>query len=193
MNQTQEKIYDIKENGFVSFEYKNVSTNINMISFIVDGYKNFGWELDENIPNQEYLYKYAVNSGNRHCELRMKRNKNLVNKTELTRLQRNYDACVKDIERMETMKTSKAMSVSLAVGILGTVFMAGSVFAVTATPPIIWLSVILAVPAFAGWILPVFIYKYISAKDIEMFNPIIADKYAEIEEICRRGYRLLEK
>ena len=35
---------------------------------------------------------------------------------------------------------------ALFVGILGTAFMTGSVFAVVAEPPIIWLTILLAVP-----------------------------------------------
>ena len=57
---------------------------------------------------------------------------------------------------MNRSKTAAALMISLLVGIVGTVFMAGSVFAVTAEPPVLWLTILLAVPGFAGWILPYF-------------------------------------
>ncbi len=69
--------------------------------------------------------------------------------------------------------------------------MAGSVFAVTAEPPIIWLCVLLAIPGFLGWILPYFIYRRGVKKRIEKVAPYIEAKYEEIDEICRKGYSLL--
>ena len=40
--------------------------------------------------------------------LRLKRDRKIVNKTELTRLQRNFEACVREIQSLENSKTSKA-------------------------------------------------------------------------------------
>lgn len=91
--------------------------------------------------------------------LKLKRNRKIVNKVELTRLQRHFEADVQDIISLENSKTSLATIHALVIGILGTAFMVGSVFAVTAEPPIIWLCILLAIPAFAGWILPYFVYK----------------------------------
>lgn len=80
---------------------------------------------------------------------------------------------------------------ALAVGIIGTAFMAGSVFAVTARPPHVILSIILAVPAFAGWMIPYFLYKRVARKQTEKLAPLIEQKYDEIYEICEKGNKLL--
>jgi hypothetical protein len=79
------------------------------------------------------------------------------------------------------------------VGITGTVFMAGSVFAVTAAPPMIVLCIILAVPAIVGWILPCFIYKNIVRKRTEKVTLLIEEKQDEVYEICEKGNKLLYK
>ena len=68
---------------------------------------------------------------------------------------------------------------------------AGSVFAVTADPSQILLCIILAVPAFAGWILPYFVYKKVKAEKIKKVTPYIEEKYDEIYEICEKGHALL--
>ena len=34
--------------GFIPYEYKEVSADLGQISFLIDGYVNFGWEIDEN-------------------------------------------------------------------------------------------------------------------------------------------------
>lgn len=100
---------------------------------------------------------------------------------------------MRQIEMLEKSKMSLAKTVSISVGVAGTIFMAGSTFAVTASPPIIWLCVLLAIPGFAGWILPYFFYKAIVSKRTEIVNPLIEDKYDEAYEICEKGSRLLGK
>jgi hypothetical protein len=142
--------------SFVGYDYKEVITNSEKVSFLMDTYENFGWVVDKNTSHN--LPENRLNS-HTNVVLRLKRNRKIINKMELTRLQRNFESCMKEIERLESSKTSKATMYALMVGIIGTAFMAGSVFAVTATPPRIVLCILLAVPAFAGWILPYFLYN----------------------------------
>lgn len=174
--------------NFVGYEYKEVIAESSRISFLLDGYECFGWELDEkrreNTENKNPSYpKKEV--------IHLKRNRKIINKMELTRLQRNFEACVKEIEALEKSKTSAATIYALVAGIIGTAFMAGSVFAVTAQPPDIILSIILAVPAFVGWIVPYFLYRRITGKQTEKLTPMIEQKYDEIYEICEKGNKLL--
>lgn len=82
-------------------------------------------------------------------------------------------------------------AIALAVGVVGTAFIAGSVFAVTAQRPYIILSIILAVPDFTGWILPYFIYRGMVKKQEEKVAPFIEAKLDEVYEICEKGNRLL--
>lgn len=114
-----------------------------------------------------------------------------MNKMELTRLQRNFEACVNEIETLEKSKTSVATVYALIIGMIGTAFMAGSTFAVTAQQPHIILCIFLAIPGFIGWILPYFVYKRSVEKQTEKVTPLIEDKYDEIYEICEKGNKLL--
>ena len=167
---------------FTSYEYKELNIKEEQASFYLDCYENFGWQQDENFPLQ--------NKGD-SVVLKLKRNRKIVNKVELTRLQRNFEADMQDIVSLENSKTSQATVIALIIGILGTAFMAGSVFAVTAEPPIIWLCILLAVPAFAGWILPYFVYKKVKEEKTKKVTPYIEEKYDEIYEICEKGHSLL--
>ena len=110
---------------------------------------------------------------------------------ELTRLQRNFDGCVLEIERLEQSKTTIAAIAAIIVGLIGTAFMAGSVFAITAQPPDVALCTVLAVPAFIGWIAPFFICKAVWYKQTERVAELIEVKYDELHEICEKGSRLL--
>ena len=91
----------------------------------------------------------------------VKRIKEIVEevKAELTRLQRNFDSCIAELKALEQAKRTQGMIAALTVGILGTAFMAGSTFAAVATPPIIWLTILLAIPGFLGWAFPYFLYR----------------------------------
>ena len=182
-----------KAGSFIAYEYKEVSADSGQISFLIDGYENFGWEVDANII-QYGMEKYPEKAGaspHRKAVLRLKRNRKIINKMELTRLQRNFEACVAEIGNLEKEKTSRPAVQALSLGILGTAFMAGSTFAVTADPPQILLCIILAIPGFLGWIFPYFLYKRGVRKQTEKITPLIEEKYDEIYEICEKGNKLL--
>lgn len=174
-NQNERKTY-------MSYEYKELSVKEEQASFYLDCYENFGWQQDENFPPQK--------KGDLMI-LKLKRNRKIINKVELTRLQRNFEADLQDISSLENSKTSQATMVALSIGVLGTAFMAGSVFAVTAAPPIIWLCILLAIPAFAGWIAPYFVYRKVKEEKTKKVTPYIEEKYDEIYEICEKGHSLL--
>lgn len=174
---------------FIGYEYKEVCTDVSRVSFLLDGYENFGWEADEN------CFVTPGGSDNLHNQkkviLHLKRNRKIVNKMELTRLQRNFEACVDEIEKLEKSKTSLATMYALILGVVGTIFMACSTFAVTAEPPHIILCILFAIPGFIGWILPYFVYKKVLKMQVEKVQPLIEEKQDEICEICEKGNKLL--
>lgn len=174
--------------NFVGYEYKEIVTDSSKLSFLLDGYESFGWEedgslMESGMARNPVLQQKAV--------LRMKRNRKIVNKVELTRLERNFDACVDEIGKLEKAKTSAATMYAIILGVIGTAFMAGSVFAVTAQTPYYVLSILLAVPGFLGWIFPYFLYRKIAGRQTEKITPLIEAKYDEIYEICEKGNKLL--
>lgn len=81
--------------------------------------------------------------------------------------------------------------IALILGIVGTAFMAGSTFAITQEPPLPLLCIALAVPGFAGWVLPYFVYRNIAARKSQELDPLIKEKREEIHEICEKGHNLL--
>lgn len=180
--------------AFVGYEYKEITVDAGLASMYLDGYENFGWiaeeATDRKYSSYENLYQVGKQVKN-HVTIRMKRDRKIINKMELTRLQRNFEACIHEIGMLERAKTSAAMAWALAIGIAGTVFMAGSTFAVTHEPPMIWLCVLLAIPGFIGWILPYFVYHRLVKKKTEKLQPLIEQKLEEIYEVCEKGHALL--
>ncbi|MGI6006486.1 MAG: hypothetical protein ACOX8E_03225 [Ruminococcus sp.] len=179
--------------GFIGYEYKEVAADEGKLSFLIDGYENFGWKIDENVMRggREAYPERPEGRYRRKMMIRMKRDRRIINKMELTRLQRNFESCVAEIEHLEKEKTSVPCIRSIGIGIVGTAFMAGATFAVTAATPHIILCIILAVPGFLGWILPVLLYRRGVRKQVEKITPLIEAKYDEIYEICKKGNKMI--
>ena len=168
---------------FIAYDYKKVKVQAASLSLYLDGYESFGWQLDERISNL---------SGDGAALLRLKRDRKIMNKMELTRLERNFEGCMDEIAQLEGQKTWSATMVSIIIGIIGTAFLAGATFAAVAADPLIVLCVILAIPGFLGWILPYFIYQRIKKKKTAQMDVLIEKKYDEIDELMQKGNALLK-
>ena len=175
-------------NEFVSYEYKEITVETEHVSMYLDCYENFGWVADD----RNHPQVHSDVAGMHHqTTIHLKRNRKIINKMELTRLQRHFEACVKEIAALEKAKTQMATVWALVAAVAGTAFMAGSTFAVVHEPPVIWLCILLAIPGFVGWIVPYFLYQKIRKKNIEKLQPLIEAKYEEIYEVCEKGHALL--
>ena len=170
------------QNNFIGYEYKDITVKRSMESVYADCYSNFGWELEgTSTPIQ------SVGS----VTMKFKRDRKIRNKAELSRLQRQFDSCAAEIEALERSQILGASAAAYLIGILGTAFMAGSVFAYLAG--MLPLSVILAIPGFAGWILPYFCYCTLRRKKIGQTAPLIDQKHDEIYEVCKKANGLLNQ
>lgn len=167
---------------YTACEYKRITVKSDMLPLWLDGYESFGWQLDQRFAPPQEAETVTVH---------LRRDRRLVNRMELTRLQRNFEGCMEELAALERSKSQTATAVSVSVAVLGTVFMAGSVFAVTAAPPLLWLSVLLAVPGFAGWFLPLFLHRRLVRWKTRKVTPWMEKKYEEIDGLLEKGRSLL--
>ena len=165
---------------FVAYEYKDLTVGREMEPVYTDAYRNFGWELESvSVP--------AIGPGS--AELKFKRDRKIRNKAELTRLQRQFDACAHEIESLEHSKTLGASAAAYTVGLIGTALLAGATFAYLGG--MLPLMVLLAVPGFAGWVLPYFCYRLLGRRRTAAVAPLIERKYDEAYEVCEKAHGLL--
>lgn len=174
----------MNEQSFESYDYLTVAVEATLCSQYIDGYASFGWKPDENFSQEK--------SGGK-VTLHMKRSRNLLNKTELIRLQRHYEACMAEIASLEASKTTIPTVAALSCGLLGCVFLAGSVFAVTAEQPAVWLTVLLGAPGLLLWAFTPFFAKLVKRRRTEKVLLLIDDKYDEAYEVCAKAQQILEK
>lgn len=169
--------------AFTAYDYKERTADKSDMARYIDCYECFGWRLDDKIS--------SVVEGEK-VTLHFRRDRNIANKAELTRLAGNFEACMDEIKVLKDSKKQTAQIVSLTAGMIGTAFMAGSTFAATAAErPIIWLCALLAVPGIALWTAPYFIYKHVLKKREEKITPLIEAKYDEIYRLCEKGNGLI--
>lgn len=163
---------------FTGFEYKEIPAAGTHAAFCLDCYESFGWTLDGRMGESGALL--------------LRRDRKLVSRAELTRLQRHFESCMDEIAALERSRTTAATAWSMAVGLLGTAFIAAAVFAATHVPPLWGLMTVLAIPGFAGWICPVFLYRKLAARRGKVVEELVERKYDEICGICGEGRRLME-
>lgn len=174
MNQAEKKT-------FVANDYKEAVVERARLSQYLDGYECFGWQAERD----------PENAGGDMVRLALKRNRHILNKVELTRLERQFEACMDVIQALRASIHGRATMAALMVALLGTAFMAGATFAVTAAPPIVWLCVVLAVPGFTGWSGAYFVYRRVAKLRAQRVEPLIENKRDEIEEVCKKGLALM--
>lgn len=171
---------NMSETKYVAYEYSNIQVKRSMEAVYADNLRSFGWTLEGvSAPVGK------IDTVTLEC----KRDRQIPNKAELTRLQRQFEAHANEIVFLEQSKVIKASAVAYVLGVIGTVFMAGSVFAVTAGNVI--LCTILAVPAFIGWVFPYFCYRNISNRKKEELMPVIDAKYDELYNVCEKANQLI--
>ena len=167
---------------YTGYEYRELTLPEARASFVLDGYESFGWVQDPHRPAQVRGHRVTLS---------LKRDRKILNKMELTRLQRHFEACMAEAERLEKLPGQAAALWALLTGILGTAFMAGAVFAVTHQPPLYALMVLLSVPGFAGWVLPLFVYRRVLRRRAEKTRPLLDAQYDQMYLLCEKGHALL--
>lgn len=170
--------------GFVAYEYQEHTVEQRYASYYEDGYGYFGWQVETQQPHGVELQGRET--------LRLKRDRHIPNKTELTRLQRQFEAIMEDVRRLENSAQNQATMAALGCGMAGTVFMGGSTFAITAAAPIVWLCAVLAVPGFILWGAAYPLYRYVQKRRTREVQPLVEDKLDEMYEVCEKASRLLE-
>ena len=189
--------HEMPGHSHVGYEYREITVPRELSSLCLDSYPYFGWEID---PNHEISARSGSGlrrslsgaaSQKERVTLYFRRNRSLCCKAELTRLQRNFDSCIAELQALEKSKTAASTIAALAAGMAGTAFMAGFTFAVTADPPILWLTIVLAIPGLIGWVVPYFLYRAVLRKKTAEIAPLKKQKYDEMDQLCEKGSRLL--
>ena len=183
----------MNQTSYTGYEYREITVPESHASLCMDSYPCFGWQPDPNKPAPAMASSFSTKGRQRQpwVTLAFRRERAIANRPELTRLQRHFDSCIGELTSLEKARRSRPAAAAWGLALAGTAFMAGSTFAAVAQPPIVWLCILLAIPGFAGWIGPYFLYQAVLRRESARIAPLMEQKYDEIHEVCEKGSRLL--
>lgn len=165
--------------SFVAYETREIAVNRQYAALYTGGFRDLGWEPDG---------AQSLSEADPFIRLRFRRDRRIINRMELTRLENQFCACMKDIERLERSRTSYAMAAALISGVTGLVLGVGA--ALAALQPMIWLAVLLGIPAVLLCALSMPLHNLILKRRTAETEPHIDAKYEEILALCDKARRL---
>lgn len=166
------------DNEFVEYEYKISHIKRNLLDLYSDNIKSFGWDIT------------SINSKNKeNIELKLRRNRNTPNRDELIRLESKFNAIVTEIRKMKNREVIPALTSASLIGIIGSMFMAISVFFYTLYGLIP--SLLISIPGFIGWGSIYLVYTKINDSISAQLDPEIYKEMDRLYETCKRAHKLL--
>lgn len=180
---------------FVAYEYLSINVKSDKEPLYIDCYENFGWILINNsalVDNEDYYINNYNISPNKLINLKFKRDRRIKNKVKLLSLQRKLETSLKELEKLEREPMSLGMAWSMVVGVIGTIFMALSVFAIIAPTPLYIPSILLGIVGIVGWILPYFVYLKVKGNKEQDNTALIEEQYNTIYDSCEQARKLID-
>lgn len=169
---------------FVAYEYKEITIEKRYAERYIDGFASYGWQ---SYDVQELQQSPGI------VVLHMKRDRTLVNRTELTRLQQQFEVCMADVAKLEGAGKDAGTMAALIAGVMGGLLIAGGIFAALSATPQILLTILLILPGTVFCCMALRAYSYAFQKQTERVKPFLHAKQEEISAICEKGHRLLYK
>lgn len=184
--------YETKD--FVAYEYMSINVSSEKEPLYMDCYENFGWIFINGsglVDKEDYYINNSHVNGRKLVNLKFKRDRKIPNKVQIISLQKKCEIALKELNRLEKQPRSKATISAITIAMLGTVFMALSVFSITAINPIYILCVVCGVIGIVGWLLPYFVYKKEKLKKEQENIPLIEEQYNTIYNCCEQAKKLI--
>ena len=166
--------------GFTPYEYRTLQVAPEQEPLYKDTFANFGWIVEK---------ETAGRPGTTTMALQVKRDRRLPNRQVINELQRQAEDALGTIRDLERSRSAAAITVAVALGIVGSAFLAGSVFAVTAG--LVILSVPLGALGLLGWLAGWWSHGRVLARKTAQTAPLIDEQYDIVFGASEQAARLL--
>ncbi len=141
---------------------------------------NFGWVID------------SVESGRAasgHTTLRLKRDRRIRNRPIVQELQRANRAALTTIDALDRSKKTVPMAIAIIIGVIGSAFLAGSVFALQADA--MGISIVLGAIGLLGWLGGWVSYIVVKARRAPQVDAAIDQQYEIVYDTAQKAAALL--
>ena len=174
--------------AFAAYEYKEATVERRRVSAYLDGYESFGWELDDAYAPLTGIP--GVPGAERMIALHLRRDRRIVNRMELTRLQRQFEACMREVQSLENSSEMEATIGALAAGVVGLALLFCAAFTAITSKALTWLNILPAIPGTLCCAAALPVYRHAYQRRARVVEPLLEAKYEEISAICEKGHRL---
>lgn len=178
---------------FIAYEYLTLNVKAEHEALYIDCYENFGWTLVNNTAlvdkDDYYINNYSINY-NKLVKIKFKRDRKIKNKVKLLSLQRKLETALKEMDRLERQPNTAGIIVALTIGVIGTIFLAISVFAITATNPLYFLGTLTGIIGLVGWMIGFLSFGRVKATKAKENVPLIEEQYNIIYDSCEQAKKL---
>ena len=169
---------------FVPYEYLTLQVARELEPLYCDTYRNFGWIVETTTsgtlggpPNPTTV------------AIKLKRDRRIRNRPVVNELQRTAENALRAIADLEKSRTSTAVATALGIGVVGSAFLAGAVFAIEAN---LWLlSVPLGAVGLLGWLAGYLAHGRVKARRTAQTAPLIDQQYELLHHASEQAARLL--
>lgn len=172
-------ISDAKNKNFAEYDYLEVTVKNKYEALYRESYPKFGWEAEGRADAE-----LEINA----VTLSFKRSRKIPRRSELIRLQRQFETAAKEIAGLEKGVTVRAPAAGYIMGAIGAAFLAGAVIGYLAG--ILWLAITLAVPGIITASLSYVCYNLVRKKTASRYEPLIKEQYGEIKELTGQSETL---
>lgn len=164
----------------VTYEYATVRVERDLESLYRDTYASFGWLIDG----------YGASGPNPNTvTLKFKRSRHIKNRPQVVELQRKAERALAEIATLEKSKSTGAFITAFTAGLIGSGFLAGSVFAIEASN---WgLSIPLGVIGLIGWLAGYLLHGRVKASRTATVTPQIDRQYDVVYEASEQAAHLI--
>ena len=170
----------------LTYDYLSYDVKKEMENVYIDIFKNLGWEF---IGSEIGILNTGINI---NTKLNFKRDRKIAHKTELNSIKTEIEQCFFNIEKLTKNKYILPSIYAYSIGILGTILVALSVFAVTGYLNLNMIfSTLLGIIGIALWIPPYFLYKNVLKEQDLKARPLIDNEYDKIDELCNKANKLI--
>ena len=166
--------------SFTPYEYLTLQVSPDLEPLYKDTFPNFGWLVEK---------EGAGRPGTTTMTMQLKRDRRIPNRQVVNELQHKVENALTRIVDLERSRTTTAIAVALALGILGSAFLAGSLFALTAG--LMVLSVPLGALGLLGWLAGWWAHGRVKARKTAQTAPLIDQQYEVIFQASEQASRLL--
>lgn len=170
---------------YVAYEYLTVQAGRDLEPLYKDTYRSFGWLIETTAASVPIGGRPSPGT----VTIKLKRNRRMRNRALINELQRKAETALQTIGDLEASSATAALATALALGILGSAFLAGSVFAIQAN---LWLlSIPLGVVGLLGWLGGWLSFGWVKARRTAQTAPLIEQQYEIVYDAGEQASRLL--